>query len=254
MTNPYKYHLTSFFETITEFKHTSNRLNNVLLKDVEKYTADGAHFFSATSLVIGDWTGPTDNGWKLPFHSGVHRLTEKENYSNEIENLLSREFGLTFAQSFEAFETLLKDFVDSKINTDTSFKESLSEDKDYSRSALRGGEEIFKLIKKAGGERFKKYSKQNNNNFRFTETFKVFLEVRHAITHSQGKIKTSKIPKDNYYEKLFEHMLPLNKLEGETVQLKFEFRTLDRLLIFISEFGFQIFKILSENDNYEWKI
>lgn len=254
MINPYKYHLTSFFETITEFKHTSNRLNNVLLKDVEKYTADGAHFFSATSLVIGDWTGPTDNGWKLPFHSGVHRLTEKENYSNEIENLLSREFGLTFAQSFEAFETLLKDFVDSKINTDTSFKESLSEDKDYSRSALRGGEEIFKLIKKAGGERFKKYSKQNNNNFRFTETFKVFLEVRHAITHSQGKIKTSKIPKDNYYEKLFEHMLPLNKLEGETVQLKFEFRTLDRLLIFISEFGFQIFKILSENDNYEWKI
>ena len=49
-------------------------------------------------------------------------------------------------------------------------------------------------------------------------------------------------------------MLPLNKLEGETVLLKFEFKTLDRLLIYISEFGFQIFKILSENDNYEWKI
>lgn len=254
MTNPYKHHLTTFFQTITEFKHTSNRLNKVLLKDSEKYTADGAQYFSSTSLIIGDWTGPTDNGWKLPFHSGVHKLTEKENYAKEVENLLSREFGLTFAQSFEAFETLLKDFVDSKINNDESFKNSLSDKKDYSRSSLKGGEDIFKLIKKAGGERFKTYLKQNNNNFRFTETFKVFSEVRHAITHSQGNIKTSKIPKDNYYKNLFEHMLPLNRLEGETVLLKFEFKTLDRLLIYISEFGFQIFKILSENDKYEWKI
>ena len=254
MINPYKHHLTTFFGTITEFKHTSNRLNKVLLKDAEKYTADGAQYFSLTSLVISDWTGPTDNGWKLPFHSGVHKLTEKDNYVKEVENLLSREFGLTFAQSFEAFETLLKDFIVSKIKNDQSFKNSLSEKKDYNRSSLRGGEDIFKLIKKAGDEKFKKYSKQNNNNFRFTETFKVFSEVRHAITHSQGKIKTSKIPKDNYYKNLFEHMLPLNKLEGETVLLKFEFKTLDRLLIYISEFGFQIFKILSENDNYEWKI
>lgn len=254
MINPYKHHLTTFFETITEFKHTSNRLNKVLLKDAEKYTADGAQYFSLTSLVISDWTGPTDNGWKLPFHSGVHKLTEKENYAKEVENLLSREFGLTFAQSFEAFETLLKDFIVSKIKNDQSFKNSLSEKKDYNRSSLRGGEDIFKLIKKAGDEKFKKYSKQNNNDFRFTETFKVFSEVRHAITHSQGKIKTSKIPKGNYYKNLFEHMLPLNKLEGETVLLKFEFKTLDQLLIYISEFGFQIFKILSENDNYEWKI
>lgn len=254
MTNPYKPYLTIFFEKITEFKHTSLRLNKVLLQDAEKYTADGAKYVSATSLIIGDWTGPTDKGWKLAIPTGVHKITEKENYAEEIVNLLNREFGLTFAQSFEAFETLLKDFVDSKIINDELFENSLSIAKNYDRSSLRGGEDIFNLIKKAGGERFKKYSKQNNNNFRFKETFKVFSEIRHAITHSQGRIKTSKIPNDKYYIILFEFLLPLNKFEGEVIQLNFDFKTLDRLLIFISEFGYQIFKILSENDNYDWKL
>ena len=254
MANPYKKDLITFFETITELKHNSDRLNKVLLKDAVKYTADGARYFSATSLVIGDWTGPTDNGWKLPFHTGVHKLTEKENYAKEVENILSREFGLSFAQAFEAFETLLKNLIHSKIINDELFKNSVTEDNNYDRESLKGGKDIFKLIKKAGGKRFRKYSKQNNNNFRFSETFKVFSEVRHAVTHSQGYIKTSKIPQDNYYNNLFEFFLPFNKLEVEIVLLKFEFKTLDRLLIFISEFGFQIFKILSENDNYEWKI
>lgn len=254
MTNPYKPHLTSYFETITDFKHTSNRLSKVLLKDIERYTADGAKYFSGTSLVIGDWTGPTDNGWKRAFHTGVNRSTEKVNYAREVENLLSRELGLAYAQCFEALETVLKDFVNEKILSDRTFRDALPNKQNYTRECLKGGDDIFKLVRKAGGERFKKYSKENNNNFRFKETFRVFSEVRHSMTHSRGILKTSKIPKDKYYERLFEHLLSLNKLEGETVHLKFEYKTLDRLLIYLAEFGFQIFKILSEEDNYEWKI
>lgn len=254
MTNPYKKHLDNFFETVTDFKHTSNRLNKVLLKDVEKYTAEGARYFSGTSLVIGDWSGPTDNGWKLNFHTGIQKSTIKENYSNEIEKVLSREFGLAYSQCYEAFETLLKDLVNVKILSNQNFRESLPANKDYSRERLRGGDDIFKLVKKAGGKRFKNYSNQNNNNFKFSETFKIFSEIRHAITHSQGVFSPSKIPHDKYYQSLFEHLLPLNKLDEDSIQLKFDFKTLDRLLIYLSEFGYQVFKILSEEDKYEWKI
>lgn len=254
MTNPYKVHLDQFFETITDFKHTTNRLNKVLLKDVETYTAKGARYYSGTSLIIGDWTGPTDNRWKLSFPTGIQKTTLKEDYSAEIEKVLSREFGFAFAQCYEAFETLIKDFVDIKIREDKSFKESLPANKNYSRDALMGGDNIFKLVKKAGGQRFKEYSKTNNKNFRFSEIFKIFSEVRHSITHSQGILKTSKIPKDKYYVSLFEHLLTLNKLENETIQLKFDYKTLDRLLMYLSEFGFQIFKIFSKEEKYEWKI
>jgi hypothetical protein len=254
MTNPYKIHLTTFFETITDFKHTSNRLNKVLLKDVEKYSAEGATYLSATSLIIGDWTGPTDNGWKLNYHTGVNKITFKENYSNEIDKVLSREFGLAYAQCYEALETLLKDIIYIKINTDKAFKNSLPENKDFSRHCLKGGDDIFKLIKKAGKRRFQNYSKKNNTNFKFKEIFKIFSELRHAITHSQGILKTSKIPNNNYYKSLFEYLLPLNEIKEETILLKFKYKTLDRLLIYLTEFGYQIFKILSEEDNYEWKI
>ena len=62
------------------------------------------------------------------------------------------------------------------------------------------------------------------------------------------------IPNTKYYKTLFERLFSLNKLEGESVLLKFESRTLKALLIYIAEFGFQIFKILCENDEYEWRI
>ena len=46
----------------------------------------------------------------------------------------------------------------------------------------------------------------------------------------------------------------INKLENEIIQLKFDYKSIDKLLIYLAEFGFQIFKILSEEDNYEWKL
>ncbi|WP_405326102.1 hypothetical protein [Leeuwenhoekiella sp. LLG6367-2.1] len=254
MKNPYKEHLDIFFETVTDLKHTANRLNKVLLKDVEKYTKEQAKYFSGTALIIGDWTGPTDNGWKINFHTGISKSTFKENYASEIEKVLSREFGIAFAQSFEAFEKLLKDFVFIKIQTDTTFKMNLKPNKDYSRNKLNGGDEIFKLIKKACGKEFTKCSKHNNNNFMFSEFFKIISEIRHSFVHSQGELMTSKIPKDKYYKSLFENLLPLNKLVNERIELKFNYKILDKLLIYISELGFQFFKILSKADNYEWKI
>ena len=253
MTNPYKVHLDSFFETIIEFRHSSNRLNKVLLKDVERYTAEGAQFFSGTSLAIGDWTGPTDNGWKLTFHTGVRKITRKENYAHDVDQLLSREFGLALSQCYEAMETLFKDLVHTKSLNDESFKTSLSLKKVYSREQLKGGDDLFKILKKAGGHKFSTYSNKNNNSFKFRELFKTYSEVRHAITHSRGCLMTSKIPNTTYYQGLFQHLFPNHTLSGEVILLDFDYPTLDRNLIYISEFGFQMFKILSEEDGFEWK-
>ena len=60
--NPYKNHLLCFFETIDDFKHISNRLNKVLIEDLKKYSDENATYYSSTALIIGDWTGITDNG------------------------------------------------------------------------------------------------------------------------------------------------------------------------------------------------
>ncbi|WP_417444697.1 hypothetical protein [Joostella sp.] len=253
MYNPYKPFLNSFFEIITDFKHSSKRVNKVLLDDVKKHTSKEAIYSAGTSLIIGDWTGPTDNGWKLSFHTGIDKFTVKENYKIEIEKILSREFGLAFSQCYEAFETFLKDCIDSKIIRDPNFKQSLNFKNSYSRKELKGGDELFKLIKKASNNLFNEYSRENNCNFKFKELFKVYSEVRHSITHSQRILTVSKIPKTPYYVGLFEHLFPNNKLEGETIEIKLNYEILNRNLIYFSEFAFQIFKILSQSESYEWK-
>jgi hypothetical protein len=254
MKNIYRNNLDTFFKTITDFKHSTNRLNKVLLNDIEKYKTEDSIYSSITGLVIGDWTGETHKGWQLPFHTGVHKVTEKENYPVEINKILLREFSLVYSQSYEALERFLKDCIYSKIINDFEFRNSNGFSENYTREDLKGGEFIYKLIKKAGGKRFDNYSKKNNNNFKFKEIFTVFSEVRHSITHSNAYLKVSKIPNDRYYKKLFEFIFNKNRLEGTEILIQFDIKLLNRVLIFLAEFAFQVYKILSEEDNYKWRI
>lgn len=254
MKNPYRIHLNSYFETIIDFKHTANRLNSVLLKDVEIFTDEKAIFFSGSALVISDWSGSTDKGWEKNFHTGILKSTMKEQYASEINSVLSREFGMMFAQCFEALERFLKNIAREKGKVDQVFRNLMLHADYSSQGRLKGGVAIFNLIKIAGGFRFKEYSQKNNHNFKFKEVFTVFAEIRHVITHSQANLRVDKIPATHYYKNLFEHMLPLNNLTGDKITLLFDYKTIDRLLIYLAEFGYQIFKILSEEENYEWEI
>lgn len=257
MYNPYKVHLDAYFATITDLKHTLHRINKVLLQDSKKYTSDEAIYKSGTALVIGDWTGPTNNGWKIYYHTKSIKITSKENYPDEINRILSREFAIGIAQSYEALETLLKNLIWVKIELNQNFRSSLPrlhKDMPYTRENLKGGLSLLELIKKASGDRFNKYSKVNNHNFRFTEIFKFLSEIRHSITHSQGKFKITQEFNDKYYKALLNHFLPTTEIEQEIIILKFDYGIFDKLIIHIAEFGYQMFKILSQEDNFDWAL
>jgi len=42
-------------------------------------------------------------------------------------------------------------------------------------------------------------------------------------------------------------------LDANTTSLNFKFKTLDSVLIYLAEYGYQIFKILSQEDGFEWE-
>lgn len=245
MKNPYKEYLIQFFKRVIELRHSSNRINSVLRKDVEKYTAEDARFFSGSSLIISDWTGETDNGWELNFHTGISKSTEKENYESEVNNILSTEFWLAFAQSFEALETFLKDIF---------YQNSLREKAPIERDKIPGGEKLFKLIKTICGEEFKKSSSRNNKNLRFKQFWSTISESRHAIVHSSRRIKLSKVNKSSDHFATFSYLYDYDKLENEILLIKLNYRQLDKILKHISEFAYQIYKILSEKEKLEFKI
>ncbi|SFN69616.1 hypothetical protein [Salegentibacter flavus] len=240
MKNPYENPLIQLFQKIVELRHSSNRINSVLRKDVEKYTKEEASFFSGSSLIISDWTGNTDNGWELNFHTGVSIKTEKENYAKEVDKIVSRECCLAFAQSFEALETFLKDCV---------YQNFLIHISPIEREEIQGGDNLFKLVKKACGENFIKSSKTNNKNLHFKQFWSTVSESRHAIVHSSCRIKIKKIKKSADHFATFEYLFDYEKLEDETLLIKLDYKQLDKVQKHLSEFAYQVYKILSKEES-----
>lgn len=256
MTNEYKIFLETFFTTILEYKHTTKRLNDVLIKDSEKFTELEARYHSASSLVISDWTGETDNGWEKVFHTGISVETEKENYALEIHNVLSREFCLIYSQSFESFEKFLKDCVFFRSFSDENFKSEIEKTlkktyRDFSRENMPSGDNLFKLIKKIDVLSFEKYSHNNNINIEFDSMWKVLSEVRHSITHSKSVIKLSKVKSNKHQSEIFDYFFDSDSVDKNTILIRLDYKKFKSLMDRFSEFAFQIFKIISEKEKLE---
>jgi len=259
MTNCYKNYLDDFFSTLLEYRHSTNRLNKVLKKDVEIYTKKGAVIHSSSALIVSDWSGPTDNGWELNFHTGIFKETTKDNYESEIDKILSREFCLMYSQSFEALETFLKNCLFNKQLKDEDLKNyiiSLNNQENYklSRESMPGGEKLFSILKKAGGKTFKDFSKQNNKTIKFTELWTVLSETRNSITHSSSKIKKSKLNRSKHHFAIFEYLFDSSEIEDSYLLIELDYHKFDKLIKSISEFAFQILKTLSIEEKIEWNV
>lgn len=254
--NPYKIHLDDFFNRVIELRHIASHINTILISSIKLFEGSKFDFLSGSALVISDWTGPTDNGWEINFHTGIRKITFKENYKDEVEKIISQECCLAFAQSYEALERFLKDCVFTRIKRDNKFQEQvgLAKNKNILRQDIPGGEKIFKWIKKAGDPKFSNFSKNNNNNLRFKEFWSVLSESRHAIIHSSSVIEISKINKSEDHKKIFHHFFISEKIDDSTISIVLNYRILDELLKKISELAFQIFKSLSLKENLEWEI
>ena len=253
MTNEYKIYLDTFFTTILEYKHTTKRLNDVLIKDSEKFTQIGAKYHHVSSLVISDWCGETDNGWEKIFHTGIS--FETKNYASEIHNILSREFCLIYSQSFESFEKYLKDCIYLRSNSDENFKseieKKLKHNQIFSRENMPSGDNLFKLIKKIDPYSFEKHSSENNMNIEFDAMWKVLSKARHSIIHSKSIIKVSELKSNKHYGEVFDYLFYSISLDENSIQIKLDHKKFETLIKRFSEFAFQIFKIISEKENLE---
>ena len=259
MTNQYKPYLDSFFSELLELRHSTNRLEKVLKKDVEIYTEKGAQFHSGSALIISDWTGITDNGWDLNFHTGIFKETTKESYEREINQILSRECCLMYAQSFEFLEKYIKNCLFNLQMRDNELKNYIinlqgKNKPQVTREQFLGGEKLFKTLKKAGGLTFQKYSKQNNKNIEFKELWTILSETRHSITHSSSIIRKDKLNKSEHHLNIFNFLFNSSKFDNDNLLLELDYKKLDRLIKKLSEFAFQILKILSKEENTEWDV
>lgn len=256
MSNQYKIFLDNYFSTLLDFIHTSRRLNKVLISDVDTYSQTGSSYKSKSALVLSDWTGETDDGWELPFHSGLFKRTTEENYGAEVKSILSREFCFLYCQSYEGLERFFKDCVFYKIENDSEYKDEIQKifkiEGFIFRENIKGGDLLYKAIKKIGKQTLLQLSKENNSNLHFKELLYVLSEVRHSITHSKSIINKSKIKLSPYHEKVFNFLFNFSESDNDQIHIELDFKKFEFLMKRLVEFAFQIFKAISIEEKLEW--
>ncbi|MFB9055466.1 hypothetical protein ACFFU9_01810 [Mariniflexile ostreae] len=259
MTNPYKIHLDQFFEKLLYYRHISGRIDKVFKKEIEMYSSDKATMHFASALIISDWTGPTDNGWELNFHTGISTETTKENYEEEIKNISSRQRCLLYAQSFESFERFLKDCLFNKLERDSEIRDYVisllpkNQNSVISRRNMPSGDKLFNVLKKVGGKTFKKFTTSNNLDIKFRELWTILSEVRHAVTHNESTIDLVKINKSDHHFDIFNYLFNSKKLSDEKIIIELDYKKFEKLIKRFSEFAFQVFKLISVEEKLEWK-
>jgi len=119
---------------------------------------------------------------------------------------------------------------------------------------MPGGNKLFKILKKVGGKTFSKYSSENNINIRFKELWVVLSDSRHAITHSRSYISQQKIKKSNHHLDIFNFLFNSMISDDGAILIELDYSKFERLIKRISEFAFQVFKILSIEEEIEWDV
>lgn len=241
MENTYRNYLYYFYNKSNYYFHISYRLENVLNKELKVISHENMEFYSSNGLIVSDWTGKTDYGWVLPFHTNVFTTTDGENYVQEMNKIKSRENLMNFAQSLEVFQGFLKDCITHK-------------NKLIKRDQLKHNHIILQKLAFEGGATFQNNSNHNHNNYRFEVLFGVLVELRHAITHSNSIVEKNKIIKDIYSEYLFRHMMPEAIFEKDKIILVMPFDSFRRNMRILNEFAFQLYKIFSIEDSIDFKL
>ncbi len=255
--NHYSIHIKKLFTRTLELRHIVSHLKSVLKNSIKSFEKiENIDFISGSALVITDWTGPTDNGRDLVNHTGIRKITYKDKYVQEVEEILSYEFCYAFSQSFEALERFFKDCIYAKIKDDIEFCRVLKIENrdDFQRKDIPGGDKLFNWIKKACNPLFEEFSARNNKDFRFKEYWTFLSQTRHSIVHSNSIIRIEKIKITDYHFSIFERLFDYQVIDSKNFKLKLDYYKLDILLNRLVEFGFQVFKMLSKNENLNWNI
>ncbi len=251
--NHYTDYLKNYYTRLLTLRHYAFRIDKILTDSITTIVnlenIDDDFLLHGSRLAISDWTS---NPSEI-FSTGIRVRTLKNDYEQEIQTIISQEFGFAFAQSFEALETFMKDCIFNKISRNEDFKNSLKpkDPMNLQRNNMPDGDNLFIWVKKACGKYFNEYSNKNNKVLNFTDFWKLIALVRHAITHSSSMIKKEKIEvkKWQIFNSIFDH----EEINPETIKIKLNRSTFNLASDQLAEFGFQIFKMLSLEENMEWQ-
>ena len=279
MNNPLHSPLMRLFDRLSFLNGLLTHLENqsvnylpLLKKAFEEQNLDPSIMRAGVALTIRDLTQPV-NSFRAyhPVGSSVsHNLNE---YQHMLEIVLYRNCGWAVAQGYEAFETYLKDItaiyiqrnvaaidpaILKKLTPGTKKLLELSNlgfsqtDFEYWKSCIAytrwNNKDIVSQIRDEFSKILRNVEQDNQHSIDFVEWFDIVSEVRHAVTHSNGIIKPDK-QKPTWTQQTLNLYFPGN-VTSDGYELQLTVENAERNLQLFAEYGYVIFKCLSDEQNY----
>lgn len=273
--NPYEKPLRSFFDRLSFLNGLTHIITDQLgfvKKRLSSNEKELNNIFSGTLLLFLDIT--KKYGTSLPpfYTSGIF-ATKGKDYFSTIDHLCNRESGWCISQACEAFETYLKDtiaicFYKSLLNAKrediTRFnkkiflnKKNLTLDLGYWKKFvryLRNSNDKWLDIIRDRSQAFNKSEMKNSHSLNLQKWYVISTEVRHAVTHFNFIIKAAKMSNwDLEMKHILSKRFPGNYINKDYI-LKINRKDAEFNLRIFIEYGYQIFKYLSQIKGYKWEV
>jgi hypothetical protein len=253
--------------------HLESQLNNFrksLMHQLEKSRFDLSVIAAGSALVIRDLTEWPEDNWACYYPTGSF-TTRGEEYLQVTDILLSRESAWAVSQAYEAFETFLKDITAAylynhpdradedalKKNVSTLKKSGLKPSdieywRKFVRLTYRSGAKTLEYLRKLAPE-IDKAEQHNNRAIDMSTWFEVVSKVRHATTHADLLIKSTRTSTfSKTADSLLKQYFPGNLIDvGYKLELNREAAKM--AFNFFAEYAFLVFKCLSMKQGYDWQ-
>jgi len=248
-------------------KRLSNLKDGIERQAGESEKIDVEDLMHGTSLIITDLSGPTDDGWLYQYPTGNFDV-EGEDYLQMLDKFVGREAERVVAQGYEAFETYLYDvtarFCDAKSEQSLvnhfrgNLPKALERDLEAWKKAVRGvyrrkpNSDLIDLIRNFGQDLDDAEVHTNNRDLHLVRWYQITGEARHAVTHSEGVISNKVIKGLDLKEiRVLKKNYPGSKTD-EGYVLHLDVDSAQEALRTFAEYGYAIFKALSEERGYDW--
>ncbi|AUS06376.1 hypothetical protein [Pseudotamlana carrageenivorans] len=267
MTNPLKKEIDDFLNKIALYEslhyQTKVHLSNTI-KQIEKKNESnsGIEPFIGTKLIIGDLTGKSANGWKLNYPTEFQiEIKGQEEMIKSIDTLISQN-GMTFlANCYEILESFLFNIIGEFLNVYPTYqkhlkvkKELLTDQKEFLRKYYRSKNNtaLLKLLREISPN-YKESENLNNTDINLNDWYYVITNVRHSIVHSLHLLDTKKLNFSKNQMFIYKTFFSHEEIQGSW-KLIMTYEETKKQINLIAEFGFMIFKSLSNEQNEDRKI
>jgi len=253
--------LDDFLSNISATQSIYHQLTTYLTNHKKHYLPTLRESFMGSTLIMGDLTGPSDNGWKLNYPTGFGNSIRLPEMSDNIDKLISREGMRNVATAYEILESFLFDAtaIFLKLNPDKRSHAKKIEkptDADLKEQIRlyrgRNNKELLRLIRTIC-PRFKTSETQNTPNINLKEWYITLSHIRHAIVHSLFRLDLSKVNFTKYQRQVLDHYFSY-QLHDDIAELTLSYEQANRTMVMIAEFGFLLFKSFSIEMNEDWRI